>query len=166
MQTVPKLRHIIMQLAARHRLNLRRPGAYLRLQMLAHGHLVVENIGAERISVTNYIQVGHEFQVDPEVVLYMVHRPAGAPEPEWVPLEITQLFGGWRLYAELDLQGGLVVHDLVGQAELADLCERVLATSLIYDNWLEHAEQVNFARPVWTPEEIYARDIRSDDVPF
>ena len=166
MKTTPSLQRIVTALAERHGVDPQRTGTYLRLQLAGHGHLIVENIGAQRVSVTNYITVGHELLADPEVVLYMAYHPEGATRAEWVPLEITQLFGGWSLYAEPDSQGGLAVYNLVGQAELADQCERVLAHHLMHDGWLTGGERANLARPIWTPEEIEARDIRCDDVPF
>ena len=100
---------------------------------------------------------------DPEVVLYTDYRPGAGQPAVWVAMEITQVFGAWELYAELDLQGNLLVHDLAGQMELAAFCEQVLARNLAHDGWLESAVCVNEARPPWSSEEILARDIRFDD---
>ena len=165
MQIVPLLQQVSEQIAAQHAVDLQRTGAYLRLQLAGHGHLVLENIGAGRVSITNYIPVGNDLVADPEVVLLTDYRPDGKTTVAWTPLEMTQLFGGWTLYAELDLAGQLVVHDPVGQLELASFCEQVLARHLTNDGWLEQAQRANQARPPWTAQEIYARDIRVEE-PF
>ena len=108
--------------------------------------------------------MGSSLVADPAVVLYTDYRTRGQTEPLWLPIEITELFNGWRLYAELDLQGNLIVHDLVGQAELAAYCEGVLARNLAAHGWLESAVRSNVARRPWTDEEILARDIRMDEM--
>src|SRR4051794_19988441 len=100
MQAVPLLQHVIVELAQRHDVGLHHTGAYLRLQLEGHGHLVIENIGTNRLSVTNYIQVGNELAADPEVVFFINDQPSKRAECDWIPLEITQVFGGWTLYAE------------------------------------------------------------------
>lgn len=164
MKPVPLLQQIVVQLARRYDVDWQRTGVYLRLRLEGHGHLVVENIGAHRLSLTNYIPVGYDLVADPEVVLYTDYHPHGVSAAVWAPMEITQLFSGWHLHAEIDLQGNLLVHDLVGQVELATFCEQILARNLARDGWLVSAVRVNQARHAWTLEEIYARDIRLDDM--
>ena len=134
MKTAPRLQAIVTQIAQKQGLDLDQPGAYVRLELAGNGQLVIENIGANRVSVTNYIEANQDLIADPQVVLYMQYRTEGKqvkqPRPEppgWVPLEITELFGGWRLYAEVDLHGHLVLYDAEGQAQLAELCERIFA---------------------------------------
>ncbi|KKM14178.1 hypothetical protein LCGC14_1708740 [marine sediment metagenome] len=173
MKTAPELQHIVEQIAQKHGLDLDRPGAYLRLQLEGHGQLVIENLGAgalgARISVTNYIEVGSDYVADPQVVVCSAYRTEDASEgtqPVWLPLEFTELFGGWRLYAELDqTNDGLLLHDPVGQSELAQYSDRVLARNLIRHGWLERAERRNTPVRSWTQEEICARDIRVETLP-
>ncbi len=174
MKTATELQRIVQQIAQKHGLDLDRPGAYLRLQLEGHGQLVIQNLGAgalgARISITNYIEVGSDYVADPQVVVFTAYRPADESceqtEPVWLPLEITELFGGWRLYAELDqTNDGLLLHDPVGQAELARYCEKVLAKNLTRHGWLERAERCNVPIRSWSQEEIYARDIRVDALP-
>ena len=57
MYAAPTLRAIVTRLANKHALNLDEPGAYLRLDLPWHGQLVIENIGANRISIANYVRV-------------------------------------------------------------------------------------------------------------
>ena len=47
MKPVPLLQQVVIQLCEKHGVDWQRTGAYLRLQLAGHGHLVVENIGAQ-----------------------------------------------------------------------------------------------------------------------
>ena len=101
MKAVPKLSTIVRQIAHRHGVDLDRPGAYLRLTLAGHGQLVIENIGAGRVSVANYIEVGNDQVADPQIVVYTrVSQVSSGPdmgEAAWVPIEFTELFGGEKL---------------------------------------------------------------------
>jgi len=168
MYAAPTLRAIVTRLANKHALNLDEPGAYLRLSLPWHGQLVIENIGANRISIANYVRVHADWLADPEIVVFVEHRPS-AEDPEqikqtWYPIEATEVFGGWRLCAELDERGALVLYDPAGQTELADFAENVVARSLIDHDWLDQAVRSTTPVPPWTPDDIRRRDIRIDDV--
>jgi len=168
MKSTPKLQQIVTQIAAKHGVDLDRAGAHLRLELAGHGQLVIENIGASRVSVTNYIEVNRDWIADPQVVLYTASitsaEVSAPPASVWLPMETTELFGGWRLYAELDTQGELALYDPGGQAELARFCETVLARNLRDHGWLARAERVPAPFRSWSDEEIHASDIRLDDV--
>lgn len=170
MQATPKLQEIVTQIAEKHGVDLDKPGAYLRLEMPGHGQLVIQNIGAERISVTNYLQPTRDWVADPEIVVLVDYAPAeDTPRGVgrvWTPIESTELFGGWRLYAELDSRGDLVVYDADGQMELARYADNVVAHNLVVHGWLEQAERSTMPIHTWTDEEMLARDIRFDEVPF
>ena len=170
MQVTPALQKIVTQLAEKHAVNLDQAGAYLRLALPGYGQLVIENIGANRISITNYLKVHTDWVSDPEIVIYVDYRPSatepGKVQHVWTPIEVTDLFGGWRLYAEPDSAGDLVLYDPVGQMELADLADHVVAKHLAADGWLEHATCANPSVSALPREEMLARDIRDDDVPF
>ena len=144
MKTAPKLQEIVTQIAHKHGVDLGRPGAYLRLEQAEHGQLVIENIGVDRISVTNYVEICGDLMADPQVVLYTGYRStttsAKNAEAAWFPIESTDFFHGWRLFAELDEQGELLLHDAAGQGELAEFCDRVVAKNLISHGWLEYAQ--------------------------
>ncbi|MBW7886307.1 MAG: hypothetical protein H3C34_27510 [Caldilineaceae bacterium] len=168
MQEAPKLQAIVRKLAERHGVDLDRPGAYLRLDLAGHGQLVIENIGARRISVVNYVQAGDVWLADPEIVVYAQHRPSkarpGTVEQKWFPIEITERYGGWRLCADLDPYGELVLYDEADQMELARYVEHVVAPNLVAHGWLEHGERSTAPVRLWTPEEIWSRDIRVDEL--
>ena len=164
MKTAPKLQEIVTRVAAKHGVDLKLPGAYLRLQMAGHGQLVIENIGAAahgaRVSVTNYIEVVHDYVADPRVVvLYSTLPSAANPEKAdsaWLPLEITDLFSGWRLYAEPGGEGCLLLYDPSGQAELARYCDNILARNLKNHGWLERGERGSILLWPWRQEENHA----------
>ena len=169
MQTSPRLQMIVSQIAQKHGVDLDRAGAYLRLELPGNGQLVIENIGANRVSMTNYIEVNRDLIADPQVVLYTQYNVSGRssdpPEMRWAPLEINELFGGWRLYAEVDLSGRPILYDAVGQAQLAELCDRIVARSLSRFGWLHLAQRATVAPKPWRVDEIYERDIRVDEMP-
>ena len=148
-EAAPKLQKIVSQIAAKHGLDLEKPGAYLRLQMAGHGQLVIQNIGGRHVSITHYIEVVHDLVADPQVVVFTAYRGAKTPEesnpPLWVPLESTELFNGWRLYAEPDADGRLLLYEPVAQVELARYCDDVIARNLRNDGWLQRASRRNVA---------------------
>lgn len=170
MQATPKLQEIVTQLATKHNVDLDKPGAYLRLELPGHGQLVIQNIGAERVSVANYLKVGRDWVADPGIVVFVDYAPdEDTPRGVgriWTPIESTELFGGWRLYAELDSRGDLVVYDPAGQAELANYTDNVVAHNLGVHGWLEEAERSTTPVHTWTAEEMLAHDVRFDEVPF
>jgi hypothetical protein len=167
MHAAPTLRAIITKLADKHAMNLDEPGAYLRLSLPWHGQLVIENIGANRISIANYVQVHSDWLTDPEIVVFVDRRPSAEDQAQieqtWYPIEATEVFGGWRLYAELDSWGALVLYDPAGQIELADFAENVVARHLIDHDWLDQAVRSTTPVPSWTPDDIRRRDIRIDE---
>lgn len=168
MKTVTALRRVIEEIAQKYGIDLDKPGAYLRLELPGNGQLVIENIGAQRVSVTNYIEVGTDLVADPQIVLHTRYAVTCKTDDEpgfgWAPVEINELFGGWRLYAEMDPDGRLVLHDAVGQAQLAELCDRIVARNLQRFGWLHLARRADDAPKPWSSEEIYARDIRVDEM--
>jgi len=162
MKTAPALQEIVTQLAEKHGVDLNRPGAYLRLELPGHGQLVIQNIGAERISVTNYLRLTRDWVTDPQIVVFVDYMPdEDTPRGVgrvWIPIESTELFGGWCLYAELDSRGDLVVYDADGQLELANYADNVVAYNLVVHGWLERAERSNTPVHTWTDEEMLARE--------
>lgn len=168
MQGVPKLRAIVLAIAHHYGMALDQPGAHLRLALTDHGQLVLENIGAQRVSVTNYVESGHSRLADPQVVLYTAHPTPIDGQSQvaaaWVPLEITERWGGWRLYAEVDAHGEPVLYDRLGQAALAEYCDQIVAHHLAEHGWLTDAVRQTTSVPDWDDEEIHARDIRLEEL--
>jgi hypothetical protein len=168
MKTAPKLQEIVTQIAHQYGVDLMKAGAYLRLELAGHGQLVIENIGGGRVSVTNYIDVNRNWMADPQIVLYVLPKPAegtsGQGKSGWIPLECTDFFDGWRLYAELDARGGLALYDPTGQAQLARFSDEVMAGNLRGHGWLERGQRSTAPFRVWSREEILARDIQLDEM--
>jgi hypothetical protein len=167
MQTAPKLQAIVTQLAQKHGVDLSQAGAYLRLDLAGHGQLVVENIGADRVSVANYVEIAGIWVVDPEIVVDVDRRlrkeGSQLVRLAWIPIEITEVFGGWRLCAELDEYGGLVLYDLADQIELTNYVEHTVAVNLMAHGWLEQGKRSTEPVHLWTPEEVRRRAIHVDE---
>ncbi len=168
MKAAPKLQRIITQLAQKHGVDLDNPGAYLRLELPGYGQLVIESIGAHRISIANYVQVHRDWVADPEIVVYVDRRlrkeGSQLVTSAWIAIEVTELMGGWRLCAEPDARGDLVLYDPAGQIELADFAEQLVARNLAAYGWLEQGQRSHGPVVSWTPDEIRSRDIRIDDI--
>src|ERR671932_1673512 len=98
MHVSTKMQQVIEQLAAKHTVDLKRTGAYLRLEMPGFDRLSIENIGRHRISVAHYFEQNGDLVADPEIVFYTC-------ELGWYPVEITQVWSGWQQIANLDSAG-------------------------------------------------------------
>lgn len=172
MKTAPKLQEFVVQLAARHGVDLRQTGAYLRLD-LSEERLIIENIGAYRISLACQLYLYHDWVSDPEIVFWIDEREV------WAPIEVTEIQGGWRSYAEVDPNGDLeVIFDPKGQATLADFAEEEVVANLLQQGWLNQEVTAITQQPAYTPEEMLERgyivtspwslevDEEADDVPF
>lgn len=148
MKTTPQLQAFILQLAERHGVAIRQPGAYLRLEM-ADELLVLEHLGASRIAIVYQIYLFHGWVTETKIVLWL-EATAG-----WAPIEINQMQGGWCSYAELDANGEVVdFHYPQGQAALADWAEG-FAASLTEEGWLERGVPSSAPRPVYTLEQMH-----------
>ena len=165
MKTVPHFQQIVCELAAKHGIDLDKSDAYLRLSLPEHGQLVIESIGANRISVANYVQVNYAWSADPEIVVYVDDQPGqSAGAVTWYPIESTDFFRGWHLYAEPDALGRLAVYDPQGQRGLADWVEETVASSLRSHGWLAYGVRATTPPPIWTLDQLHARDIRVDEL--
>jgi len=145
MQPTPKMQRLVQAIAARHGFNLDQLGPSLRLFLPGHDYLVIENIGNYRVAVTNYIERHYQLSPDPRVVFYtrfsFAHGAYGVYQ--WLPIEATEAYIGWRLYLEVNRQGDdLLLHDLGGQVHLAQRCEEVFAPNIQQAGWLENATTV------------------------
>lgn len=151
MKTVPNFQSIVEQIAQRYGMDPAQPGAYLRLQLPGYGQLVIQHMGGCRVSVTRYVPVAEDYVADPQVVALTTYGwddgSTGQKPLVWIPLESTDLFGGWRLYVEADDQGVYTLIDPVGQAELARTCERIVAANLRREGWLDRAQRCHTLPP-------------------
>ena len=131
MQTCPKMKAVIEQLAQRHGLDLTQVEAHLRLDLPGFDRLVIENIGLNRISVAHYFELNGDLVEEPDVVYYITDEGGCAP------IGISQSLTGWRSYAGFSEDGGRVVLDSPnGQADLAEFAEQ-WAENIAAQGWLE-----------------------------
>jgi hypothetical protein len=155
MKPAPKLQMFILKLAATRSVDLNQTGAYLRLELAAGAswaRLIIENIGAYRINIACQLYLYHDWVSDPELVLWIDEYGA------WTPVEVTQVQGGWRCYAEVDPNGDLeVIFDPNGQTALADFAEEEVVLNLLEQGWFEQEVTVTTQRPAYTQEELLAR---------
>ena len=129
MQASTKMQQVIGQLAAKHTVDLTRTGAYLRLEMPNFDRLSIENIGQHRVSVAHYFEQHGDLVADPEIVFYTCDQG-------WYPIEITQVWGGWRPAARLEATGHIEAVNLRGQAEVARFAT-TWARNIQAQGWLE-----------------------------
>ena len=182
MKTAPKLKQMIEQLAEKHVFDLYQVQAYLRLD-LNEDKLIIENIGASRISIAYHFLLYGKWAVDPEIVIWTTDKlPSLSEEKEgdvqWVPIELYDFQYGWRACANIDHSGALTAfYRRDWQTWLADYVETVVVANLISQRWLEQGIKSDDPPPSYTPEEMRERgyllpptDIPyrevSDDIPF
>ena len=169
MHTVPKLKQLIEQIAKKHAFDLSPTGAYLRLD-LQEERLIVENIGANRISIAYQLILHGEWTSDPEIVVWTGHQSTKHPYEEqstnqWVPTEFCQVKGGWKACAGFDPAGNMIAffrHEW--QAWLAEFTENVVVPNVIKQGWLEQGIKSTEPPPSYTVDEMRERGylIRDD----
>lgn len=133
MKTSEQMQHVVTQLAETHGLELSERGAYLRLDLPGYDRLVVEVIHPSLVSVAHVFepQAG-VYIADPGIVFFMGYGP-------WVPVEVSQRVGGYRIYALLSEELDEIVSVLPReQADLADFAE-MWARNLVTQGWLSEA---------------------------
>jgi len=133
------MQQVIGELAARHGVDLTATGAYLRLEMPAFDRLSIENIGGNRVSVAHYYEQLGDLIADPEIVFF-------TSELGWYPIEITQVFTGWRKVASIDADGRMTAVDVRGQHEVAQFAS-LWARNIRAQGWLERGQLARVARP-------------------
>ncbi len=129
----------ISELAARHGVDLSRQGAYLRLEMPSFDRLSIENIGGNRVSVAHYFEQHGDLIADPEIVFF-------TSELGWYPVEITQVFTGWRTVATIDADGRMTAVNVRGQHEVAQFAS-LWARNIRAQGWIERGQLTRAARP-------------------
>jgi hypothetical protein len=134
MKASPKMQALMAQLAKQHGVDFSQVGAHLRLALPGYDRLVIEAIGGQRVSVAHYFELNGDLVADPDVVFF-------TGDGRWLPIEITQALGGYRLYAELANDGQqLECLDPRGQADLAAFAE-FWAQNLRDQGWLAHGQR-------------------------
>ncbi|MCC6168710.1 MAG: hypothetical protein IT329_15925 [Caldilineaceae bacterium] len=133
MKTSPKLQEVVTALAVKHGLDLASPGAWLRLNMEGYDRLVIEVIHPNLVSVAHVYAPRPDVRLaDPGIIFF-------AGYALWVPVEISQRVGGYRIYAFLSQELDEIVSVLpLEQADLAEFAE-VWAENIVAQGWLEEA---------------------------
>ena len=134
----PKMQQVIGELAARHGVDLTHQGAYLRLEMPGFDRLSIEHIGGNRLSVAHYYEQMGDLIADPEIVFF-------TPELGWYPIEITQVFTGWRKVAIIDANGRITAVHVRGQHDVAQFTS--LWRNIWAQGWIERGQLARVARP-------------------
>ena len=104
MKTSVKMKHVTSQLAAKHGVNLKNLGAYLKLTQGSYVPLVATNVARNCISVFHLIVEGSTALYDPRIIFWVTPL-----SNEWVPAEVTQLGFAHRVYLKLDDDGEKIV---------------------------------------------------------
>jgi len=131
MKTSKKMQEVITQLAEKHGLDLTNKGTCLRLHMPHYDRLVVEVLHDNLISVAHVYEPRPDVRVaDPGIVFFTGYGP-------WIPVEVNQRIGGYRIYAVLSTDFEDVVSLLKErQADLASFAE-MWAQNIEDQGWLE-----------------------------
>lgn len=131
MKTTVKMQEMVTTLAAKHGLDLREKGAYLRLDMPHYDRLVIE------VLHPNLVSVAHIYEPRPGVNLADPGIVFFTGLAEWVPVEIGQRIGGYRIYAVLSEELDDILSVLPQeQADLASFAE-MWADNIRDQGWLD-----------------------------
>lgn len=176
MHTAPEFKRLIEQIAQKHACDLYRTGAYLRLE-LNGDRLIIENIGASRISIAYQLFLFDEWTADPEIVVWTecVLPWEEALGRQWLPIELNQIKDGWHTCAEIDANGNLVAfYYSEWQTWLVSFVETVVVPNLIDQGWLEQGVKSDDPPPTYTlaqmqergylPSEAVYSDEKMDDL--
>jgi len=132
MNTAPKMKAVIEELAAKHSIDIYTPGATLRLEMKGFDQLRIDCLPNGCISVAHLFEAqGHKIP-EPDVAFFV------DAQRDWVPIDITQSAGYIACAKLSDDAKTIVRYDSQGQADLADFCE-IWAQNLRDQGWLENA---------------------------
>jgi hypothetical protein len=100
-----RLKTIAKKLARNYGMNLKDDQAYLRLEMVGRGVLVIERLQHNCISVANYFINADKLEPDPDVVCWI------NPEKDvWCPIGIKQIEGGTQTCAIINPKRGTVAQ--------------------------------------------------------
>jgi hypothetical protein len=155
----PGMQEVITALAAKHGLNLRRVGAYLKLSLgESFDPLNVDVITPHEVAVSHtFIQNG-DVIFDPEITFY-----TGGGEAGWVPTSITQAPVALKMGGETKVLGGYTRIAEVRAGKLAEVDEHEAAEAAAFaemwarniegQGWLDHGEVVRLERAAPKPAE-------------
>jgi hypothetical protein len=131
MQPSRKMQEIVTAIATKHRLDLRAKGACLRLVMPHYDPLVIEVLHENLVNVAHVYEPNSDTRIaDPGIAFFTGYDL-------WVPIEVTQRIGGYRIYAVLaDSFDDVVTVLPLAQADLARFAE-MWAANLVGQGWLE-----------------------------
>jgi hypothetical protein len=135
MKPSKKMQEVITQLAQKHELDLTLKGAYLRLVMPHYDQLVIE------VLHENLVNIAHIYEPRPDVRIADPGIAFFTGYGLWVPLEVNQRVGGYRIYGVLSPEFDEIVSILPArQADLAGFAE-VWAANIVEQGWLQDGIQ-------------------------
>ncbi len=132
MNTSKRMQEIITNLAKKHGLDLTTPESMLRLDMKGFYRLVIEMVDENLVKVGHYYEQQESLIADPEIIFFIAYTL-------WVPIEITQVIGGHRIYAQpVPDDQGIILTDPDRQESLADFAE-TWAENIELQGWLDNS---------------------------
>lgn len=131
MKTSEKMQETITEIAMKYGLDLKQKGAHLRLTMPHYDPLVIEVLNENLINVAHLYEPAPEMRIaDPGIAFFTGFAL-------WVPVEVTQRIGGYRIYAVLSEDLDDIISVLPAQqADLAGFVE-MWAANIVGQGWLD-----------------------------
>ena len=131
MKISTRMQEVITLFAKKHGLDLTLSGTHLRLEMPHFDALVVEVLHEHLVSVAHVYEPRPDVRIaDPGIVFFTGYST-------WVPIEVNQRIGGYRIYATLseDLEH---IESILAerQANLTSFAE-MWAQNILDQDWLE-----------------------------
>lgn len=131
MKTCKAMQEIVIKISEKYGLDLTADEVSLRLDMVGFDRLIIKKTDQDLVSVGHYLEQGANLIGDPEIIFYTGYG-------DWIPVEISQVQGGYRIYAVLSAdRQSVVLADPFSQAQLAVFAEG-WAQNIKAQDWLEH----------------------------
>lgn len=144
MNTAVHMQKIITELAAKHGLDLTARESALKLHREVYMPLVIEKIGSNLVSVAHYYTQNGDAIADPDMEFFTGYN-------EWVPIAITQAYGGYQRAAEFNSDCTKIVRYAPKLVRSLAAFANQWAQNIRAQGWLD-AEVVYVQNPNPTPK--------------
>lgn len=126
-----KMQEVVSAIAGKYGLDLMAKGACLRLSMPHYDPLVIEVLHEHLVNVAHVFEPHPDTRIaDPGIAFFTGYDL-------WVPVEVTQRIGGYRIYATLSEDMDEITSVIPAQqADLAGFAE-MWAANIVGQGWLD-----------------------------
>jgi hypothetical protein len=130
MQSAPRFKAVIEEIAAAHQFDLTQDGTYLKVQPEGFMPLVIERVWKRVIAVSHTGVMNGDTMYDPDVQFYI--DDSGA----WIPFTFRNDYVGVDDDTSVWHDGVFAIRDLQSQAGIAEFCEEMWANNIRHQGFI------------------------------